>query len=160
MNAALPVLEFAAVTDADFDALADLRIAAMRPSLERVGRFDPQRARQRLRASYAPDDTLAIVMDGVRVGFYTLRREADGKALKLDHLYVLPGWQGMGIGAAVLRRVFERADALGLPVRVGALRDSPSNRFYKRHAFTQTGEDTWDIYYERLPGARSPGSGA
>jgi GNAT superfamily N-acetyltransferase len=148
MNLTIPAhLDFAPVAEADFDALAELRIAAMRDSLERVGRFDPERARQRLRATYAPQDTWAILLDGKRVGFYTLRRE-DG-ALKLDHLYVVPGFQGMGTGAAVLRRVFDQADALGLPVRVGALRDSPSNRFYRRHGFVQTAEDTWDIYYER-----------
>jgi GNAT superfamily N-acetyltransferase len=123
----------------------------MRESLERVGRFDPDRARQRLRATYAPADTWAILLDGVRVGFYTLRR--DGGALKLDHLYILPGFQGRGLGAAVLGRVFEQADALGMPVRVGALRDSGSNRFYQRHGFVQTGEDAWDIYYERAAGA-------
>lgn len=142
-------LTFAAVSEADFDALADLRIAAMRESLQRVGRFDPERARQRLRATYAPRDTLAILRDGERIGFYTLRRD-DG-ALKLDHLYIAPGHQGAGVGAAVLRRVFERADALGLPVRVGALRDSASNRFYQRHGFVETSQDAWDIYYERTP---------
>jgi ribosomal protein S18 acetylase RimI-like enzyme len=144
-------LAYAPVGEADFDALADLRIAAMRDSLERVGRFDPERARQRLRATYAPHDTQAILLDGTRVGFYTLRRD-DG-ALKLDHLYVVPGFQGMGVGAAVLRRVFELADAQGLAVRVGALRDSPSNRFYQRHGFVWVAEDTWDIYYERPPAA-------
>ncbi|ARP84326.1 hypothetical protein CAL12_02630 [Bordetella genomosp. 8] len=124
----------------------------MRESLERVGRFDPDRARQRLRATYAPHDTVTILRDGHRIGFYTLRPE-DG-ALKLDHLYIVPGHQGAGIGATVLRRVFERADALGLPVRVGALRDSASNRFYQRHGFVETSQDTWDIYYERAPQAR------
>lgn len=151
---AAPGLAYAAVDEADFDALADLRIAAMRESLERVGRFDPERARQRLRATYAPADTLAILLDGRRIGFYTLRR--DEGALKLDHLYIAPGFQGGGVGATVLRRIFQQADALGLPVRLGALRDSPSNRFYQRHGFVQTGEDTWDIYYERPPG--TPGT--
>lgn len=142
-------LAYAAVGEDDFDALADLRIAAMRESLELVGRFDPDRARQRLRATYAPQETQAILLDGARIGFYTLRRDAG--ALKLDHLYIAPGHQGLGVGAAVLQRVFEQADALGLAVRVGALRDSPSNRFYQRHGFVRTAEDTWDIYYERPP---------
>jgi GNAT superfamily N-acetyltransferase len=145
-------LDYAPATEADFDALAQLRIAAMRDSLERVGRFDPERARQRLRATYAPADTWAILLDGARIGFYTLRSE-DG-ALKLDHLYIVAGFQRLGVGEAVLRRVFDRADALALPVRVGALRDSASNRFYQRHGFARTAEDTWDIYYERAPRGR------
>ena len=50
------------VTEADFDELASLRIAAMRESLERVGRFDPERARERLRATFDPMHTHGIVV--------------------------------------------------------------------------------------------------
>jgi GNAT superfamily N-acetyltransferase len=142
-------LRYEAVDDGTFDALADIRVAAMRDSLTRVGRFDPQRARERLRAGYSPADTWAIVLDDVRVGFYTLRREA--AALKLDHLYILPGRQALGVGGEVLARILRGADRDGLPVRLGALRDSDANRFYQRHGFVWTGEDSWDIYYERAP---------
>lgn len=145
IHAAVP--GYAPVTDSDFDALADLRIAAMRESLERVGRFDPERARQRLRASFAPALTTGILLQGQRVGFYVLRAE-DG-ALKLDHLYILPDFQGRGLGSAVMQRIAEDADRQGLAVRLGALRDSESNQFYRRHGYVQTGEDEWDIYYER-----------
>jgi GNAT superfamily N-acetyltransferase len=55
--------------------------------------------------------------------------------LSLDHLYIQPGHQGQGVGAAVLASVFDQADAQGLAVRVGALRGSDSNRFYLRHGF-------------------------
>ncbi|VVE84806.1 GNAT family N-acetyltransferase [Pandoraea sputorum] len=40
-------LTFSPTTQSDADLLASLRIAAMRESLERIGRFDPQRARER-----------------------------------------------------------------------------------------------------------------
>lgn len=40
-----------------------------------------------------------------------------------------------------------------MTVSLGALRDSPSNRFYQRHGFVQTAEDEWDIYYLRAPRA-------
>lgn len=53
----------------------------------------------------------------------------------LDHLYIHPNNQGNGSGAVVLARIIEEANALGLPVRVGALRGSDSNRFYVRHGF-------------------------
>ncbi len=47
---------FSAVTAANFDELVAIRITAMRDSLERVGRFDPERARERLRKSIAEDE--------------------------------------------------------------------------------------------------------
>ncbi|WP_268998748.1 GNAT family N-acetyltransferase [Paraburkholderia sejongensis] len=69
----------------------------------------------------------------------------------LDHLYVLPEHQRKGIGAAVLRDVFAQADAKRVPIHLGALRGSDSNRFYQRHGFIQTDEAEWDIYYLRQP---------
>ena len=57
-------LSFRAVTDTDFEALVSIRIAAMRESLERVGRFDPERARERLRQTYAPEESRLIVKTG------------------------------------------------------------------------------------------------
>ena len=139
---------FEAVTVADFDELATLRIAAMQTSLERVGRFDPQRARERLQQSFYPDDTAFIVLDGLRIGFYTFR-VAEDRCL-LDHFYIRPSSQSSGVGSYVLRQLLARADAKQLPVHLGALRDSPANRFYQRHGFVQTAEDEWDIYYVRL----------
>lgn len=62
---------FSTVTAADFDELAALRIAAMRDSLERVGRFDLERARERLRKSFYPEHTRFVILDGQRIGFYT-----------------------------------------------------------------------------------------
>jgi GNAT superfamily N-acetyltransferase len=144
---AAPAVGYAPVDEDDFDALADLRIESMRESLERVGRFDAERARQRLRAGYQPAHTAGILLEGQRVGFYALR-PVQG-ALSLDHLYILPAYQGRGLGAAVLRHIAALADRQNLPVRLGALRDSASNVFYRRHGYVQTGEDTWDIYYER-----------
>lgn len=145
-------ITYAQVTDGDFDELVALRIAAMRESLERVGRFDPARARERLRASFHPAHTHFIALDGVRVGFSTFRPEPGH--FKLDHLYLHPAHQSLGIGSHVLRHLLAQSDAQGLSVQVGALRDSASNRFYQRHGFVQTGEDAWDIYYVRPPAVR------
>jgi len=123
----------------------------MRESLERIGRFDPERARQRFASGFAPERTRHIVVRGERAGFVTVKPVASG--LLLDHLYVRPEHQGRGIGAWVLREIFKEADAAGLPIRVGALRDSDSNRFYVRHGFTQIEETEWDIYYVRASSA-------
>ena len=131
----------------DFEALVAIRIDAMRESLERIGRFDPVRARDRFRAGFTAEHTRHIVVDAERVGFVVVKPQ--GNELLLDHLYVKPGAQGRGIGAAVLGLVFAEADALGLPVRVGALRESDSNRFYARHGFELVERGEFDNYYVR-----------
>lgn len=147
-------LRDAPVGEADFDALLAIRIEAMRDSLERLGRFDPERARARLRATFRPDHTWFIERDGARIGFYALRPDGDG--LRLDHLYVVPAAQGLGVGGQVLGRLLHDADLRGLPVRVGALRGSDSNRFYRRHGFEPVAESEWDIDYLRpAPGRQA-----
>lgn len=71
--------------------------------------------------------------------------------LLLDHFYIVPLHQGKGVGAAVLDTILSDADTQALPVRLGALRGSGSNRFYQRHGFVKTHESEWDIYYSREP---------
>ena len=134
---------------ADGEALASLRVAAMRESLERIGRYDPQRARQRFLATFDPDCTWQLHHGGALAGFYVLRPQAEH--LLLDHLYLDPEYQRQGLGAAVLARVFAEADAAGKSVRVGALRGSEANRFYVRHGFVPDGEEEFDLYYRRAP---------
>jgi GNAT superfamily N-acetyltransferase len=141
----LPTLEPAVANDAE--ELVQLRIAAMRESLEGLGRFDPQRARGRFLKSFEPSLTRHIIFDSQKVGFLVVR-PVDGHLL-LDHLYIHPTRQGKGIGAAVLATVFTEADELGMAVRVGALRESASNRFYLRHGFELVEVDKCDNYYVR-----------
>ncbi len=148
----MPSITFADVTLDDFERLVTIRIAAMRASLEAVGRFDPDRARERLRKSFFPEFTQIIIADSQSIGFYTLRPVEDG--LHLDHFYIHPDWQSQGIGSQVLRSLLTKADAEQVAVHLGALRDSPSNRFYQRHGFTVTGEDEWDVYFVRNPAGR------
>ncbi|MES1196049.1 MAG: GNAT family N-acetyltransferase [Steroidobacter sp.] len=131
----------------DLDTLVAIRIEAMRESLERIGRFDPVRARERFRNSFSPQHTQYIVINNEHVGFVVIKPQTD--SILLDHLYIKPDWQNHGIGAAVLDQLFRKADELKLPVRVGALRGSDSNRFYLRHGFKLVESTGFDNYYIR-----------
>jgi GNAT superfamily N-acetyltransferase len=140
-------IALSAVQGEDAEALAALRVVAMRESLERIGRFDPMRARERFLSGFAPQHTRYILVSGERAGFVVVKPEGD--ALLLDHLYIDPCFQNRGVGAQVLAAVFAEADAKGVPVRVGALRGSDSNRFYLRHGFVLEKMGEWDNYYVR-----------
>ena len=140
-------ISFASVLASDADALADLRVEAMRESLERVGRFDPARARARLLDGFAPGHTRWIVAGGERVGFFVLRPQEQG--LLLDHLYIRPGSQGRGTGAAAVQAILAEADARRCDLHVVALRESDANRFYVRHGFRLLRQEAFDNYYVR-----------
>jgi len=141
------VLSLAPAYDDDFEALLSLRMAAMRESLQRLGRFDPQRARERLSRAFEPAHTRHILQGSERVGFVVVLPRMDH--LVLDHLYVAPPAQGQGIGSWVMAQVLDEADRLGLSVRVTALKLSDANRFYQRHGFELQHTSEWDAHYVR-----------
>jgi GNAT superfamily N-acetyltransferase len=135
------------VDSSDFEAMLALRIDAMRPSLERVGRFDAARSRERLSAGFVVPYMHHIVLDGdQRIGFVTLKPE-DSDALRLDHLYLRTGFQGLGIGEWVLEWAKSQARAQRLDIKLTALVKSDANRFYLRHGFVLEGEEGVDLHY-------------
>jgi ribosomal protein S18 acetylase RimI-like enzyme len=146
------LIEFEPASDGDFEALLELRLVAMRESLERLGRFDPARSRARLRASFEAARTRHICVAGRRVGFVAVQQSAD--TWSLEHLYVHPDAQGRGIGGEVLAGLVARAEAEGRTLLVTALRGSDSNRFYRRHGFVPIAETEWDVHYRREPARR------
>jgi GNAT superfamily N-acetyltransferase len=146
---ATPRVVFLQCNPQDLESLADLRVTAMRQSLEAVGRFDEHRARARLRDNFEPQLTQLITVGGALAGFFMLKPSSG--CLTLEHLYVHPQFQGRGVGSLVLRHIFHTADHERLALHVGALRDSPANRFYARHGFIRVREDEYDIYYRRPP---------
>ena len=139
------MLSFAPVVEGDFEAMLAIRVEALRDSLERLGRFDPVRARERLMAGFKPEFMQHIVRDGERIGFVTLRPDpaAGPSVLHMDHLYLRPGWQGQGVGAWVLAWVKAQAS----DIRLSALKHSDANRFYLRQGFVQVGESEFDLDY-------------
>jgi GNAT superfamily N-acetyltransferase len=131
----------APVADADFEAMLALRIEALRESLERLGRFDPEVARARLKSQFRPAWMQHLVVGGERVGYFTVEPR-DGE-LRLHHLYLRPQAQGQGIGAWVLGQI----QSQGLPITLAALRGSRANDFYRRHGFRIVEEQEFDIEY-------------
>ena len=150
-SAPAPSLALAPANEDDFEALLSLRMAAMRESLQRLGRYDPQRTRERLGRAFEPAHTRHILLGGERVGFVVLLPMPDARPphLVLDHLYIAPQAQRQGVGSWVMAQVLDEADRGGLPVRVTALRMSDANRFYQRHGFELQHETEWDLHYLR-----------
>ncbi|ALI02340.1 aminoalkylphosphonate N-acetyltransferase [Pseudomonas sp. FW306-02-F02-AA] len=134
-------------SNSDLEDLVAIRIEAMRESLERLGRFDPNRARERFLSGFDVNSTRRIVVSGDLVGFVVIKNHLS--ELLLDHLYVIPRVQGLGIGSEVLTRIFREADEIGRPIKVGALKESASNRFYTRHGFVFVESGEFDNYYVR-----------
>ncbi|KJK41517.1 acetyltransferase [Streptomyces variegatus] len=139
---------------ADVEAIAELRAVVMRPDLERLGRYDAHRVRQRLRDGFSPRHTSIIMAAGAFAGSVTLRPRDDGHWL--EHFYLSPGLQGQGLGSAVLATLLNRTDTTGDVVRLNVLQGSPARRLYERHGFTVETQDAIDVFMLRPAPPRRP----
>lgn len=134
-------------TPDDVEPIAELRAVVMRPDLERLGRFDEQRVRQRFRDAFVAEHLSVIVVEGRFAGCVALRPAEDGHWL--EHFFIDPALQGRGLGSAVLRTLLARADADGVTVRLDVLQGSQARRLYERHGFTAESEDPVDVFMVR-----------
>ncbi|MET9384859.1 GNAT family N-acetyltransferase [Streptomyces sp. NPDC002928] len=135
---------------ADLEALVELRATVMRADLERLGRYDEHRVRQRLRDSFSEQYTSIIMVDREIAGCVTVR-PAEGRQW-LEHFYLAPHHQGRGLGSAVLRTVLGRTDAQGMTVGLNVLQGSAARRLYERHGFVVEAQDPVDVFMVRPPG--------
>jgi len=135
----------------DVETIAELKAVVMRADLERLGRYDDHRVRQRLRDGFSPRHTSVIEADGAFAGSLTVRPAEHGHWV--EHFYLAPHLHGRGLGTAILRSVLERADAEGVPLRLIVLQGSAAQRLYARHGFTVEAEDPIDVVMVRRPGA-------
>ncbi|MBB6405398.1 GNAT superfamily N-acetyltransferase [Arthrobacter sp. AZCC_0090] len=128
-------------TDAGW--IAELRAVVMGPDLERLGRWDPIRVRERFLSAFQPDHAFVIAVEGQAVGVIAVRPEPD--ALWIEHFYIAPGFQGLGLGSGALQRVMgESKDHR--PFRLNVLQGSPARRLYERHGFVLETEDPVDVF--------------
>ncbi|MFI5428442.1 GNAT family N-acetyltransferase [Aeromicrobium sp. UC242_57] len=127
----------------------------MRADLERLGRFDPVRVRQRFLTGYSPGATSIIEVDGDAVGCIAVREEPD--SIWIEHFYLAPRVQNRGLGRQVLEDVLVGLDAT-LPVRINVLVGSPARRLYERHGFVLDSQDEVDVYLVRNQMSGSSGT--
>ncbi len=130
----------------DLEDLVALRIKAMQPSLEAVGRFDPDRARERFVNSFSAGNTFKVLIDRQLVGFYVVIEKTDH--LWLDHLYIDPEFQGNSLGKRIIGTLKQQAKSKALPLRLGALKESRANAFYLQQGFVPIDRQEWDNIYQ------------
>ncbi|MFF2297887.1 GNAT family N-acetyltransferase [Arthrobacter sp. NPDC058127] len=123
--------------------IAELRAVVMRPDLERLGRWDPVRVRERFLNAFQSEYTFVVAVEGQAAGVIAVRPEPD--ALWIEHFYIAPEFQGRGLGSGVLRQIMgESKDHR--PFRLNVLQGSPARRLYERHGFVLETEDPVDVF--------------
>ena len=132
-------------TPDDATWIAELRAVVLRPDLERLGRYDETRVRQRFLDAFDPTLTRVIVVDGADAGSVAVRPAPDGTWL--EHFYLAQHLQGAGIGTEILQATL--AGNRPLPWRLNVLQGSPARRLYERHGFVLDTEGKVDVFLVR-----------
>jgi GNAT superfamily N-acetyltransferase len=84
--------------------------------------------------------------DRCAVGFYVLTAESDG--VHLDHLWILPGAMGRGIGRLLFEHAVEQGKHLGFQtIKIEA--DPNAEGFYQRMGARRVGTQITEIQGER-----------
>ncbi len=126
-----------AATGADLPFLLDLRVATMAPQFERQGIVLTAQDHQ-LRAEFRLDAARIVERDGRALGLLKLLQESD--VWTVEQFQVAPACQGLGLGAAVLRRVIAEARAASVTLRLSVLKENPARRLYERLGFRTLAE--------------------
>jgi ribosomal protein S18 acetylase RimI-like enzyme len=123
--------------------------AAFRLYVEQVWGWDEEEQRQLHERRFASQDFQVIQVSGIDVGILAIVREPD--CMKLNQLFILPEYQGRGIGTACMIRIIEDAAAYELPVRLQVLKvNSRAVAFYQRLGFRSIGESDTHVLMEKL----------
>ncbi|XVX18915.1 GNAT family N-acetyltransferase [Actinomycetota bacterium] len=138
---------FRLLAESDGPAPAEIRAAAMRPSLERLGRFDEVRVRERFLAAFDPSCAWGLMVQGQLVGCVALRPDADH--YWLEHFLLSPEHQGRGIGSRVLEAILQHSG--DTTVWLNVLQRSEARSLYERWGFRVDHEDPIDVYMVRRP---------
>jgi GNAT superfamily N-acetyltransferase len=141
-----------AAVDGDATWMAELRAEVMRADLERLGRWDPVRVRQRFLDTFDPANTFVIRVNDDDAGLIAVRPAEDGQWF--EHFYLQPSHQGSGIGGEVLRHLM-KVKRDGRPFRIDVLQGSPARRLYERHGFVFEREDPIDVFLVAAPESSS-----
>lgn len=132
-------LRFSPATGDDFERLAHLRVITMRPSLEALGRFSPERARARFEGEFQPECTTLVFDEDKLIGCYAIIPKEN--QLYLGHFYLLPEYQSRGIGTLLLERAINVADRAQKDMVLIVLNQSPAQAFYAKFGFQVASSD-------------------
>lgn len=88
---------------------------------------------------FDPKEIQVIIFDGQDIGQLSL--EDQGKSLFLAGIYILPAFQGRGIGSAILQDLLLNARSRQLLLCLRVLKVNPARNLYERLGFQLIGEN-------------------
>ncbi|MBN1284820.1 MAG: GNAT family N-acetyltransferase [Anaerolineae bacterium] len=128
-----------AATDADYDFVYNVQKTTMWEYVEQVWGWDEDAQQMRFRGRFDPAKNQIVVMEGTDIGVFAAEHRKDD--IFLAKIYILPQYQGRGIGTRLIESLLKEASEAGKPVALRVLKVNPARRLYERLGFEAVGED-------------------
>lgn len=138
----------ARATDSGFVFAA--KKAAFREYVEQIWGWDDTYQKELHNRRFASQNLRIIQFNGTDVGFISTSNSPD--TLKVNQIYILPDYQGRGIGTACMRGIIDDANFEQKPVTLQVLRiNTRATAFYERLGFTIVDENATHFQMKRRP---------
>ena len=135
-------------TDSDF--VFAVKKAAFREYVEQIWGWDDTYQRELHNRRFDSQDIHIVQFDGTDVGF--LSTSSTPNTLKVDQIYILPEYQGKGIGATCMKGIINDANLEQKPVTLQVLKiNTRATAFYQRLGFTIVDENSTHFQMKRPP---------
>jgi GNAT superfamily N-acetyltransferase len=135
---------------ADSEFAYEVVCKTIRPYVEQTfGIWQEAQVRAMLANNISAGVTKIIMAGAKPLGILTVRESESH--VQLNQLFVLPQHQRNGVGTELVRHILQRAEQLGVPVRLRVLRVNPAKRLYDRLGFFVTSEEPQRFYMQSAP---------
>jgi GNAT superfamily N-acetyltransferase len=134
-----------AATEADCEFLWCLTATTMRGYIAAVAVWEEGLQEQQFWCTFDPARWRVLTVDGEDVGGFAAHHHP--QALYLSDLYLLPEFQGCGIGSAIIKMLSAEVWAMGKPLILQVLDSNPrARRLYERLGFSCVGPSPMPHY--------------
>ena len=135
-------------TAEDSEFAYETKKSAFRGYMEKSSGWNEEEQRKLHQRRFAEHDFRIIQLSGVDVGILAMSRQPD--RIKLYQMFILPEYQGKGIGGACMKLLIKDAAVAKLPIQLQVLKVNPKAFvFYQRLGFKKNGENVDHILMER-----------
>ena len=121
------------VESTDFSFLYRLKVVCLKEYVSAIWGWDEAFQRRHFRANFKPDDSHIIVAYGRDIGQLSIEFQAT--EVHLNGIYILPAYQGQGLGGRIISDVLRIAQTNERPVRLQVIIGNPAIRLYERLGF-------------------------
>ena len=132
----------------DKEFVYQVKRAAFKEYVDQVWGWEEGEQRKLHDRRFRSQDFHSIELDGKDVGIMSVAQRPD--CVTVNQLYILPAYQGRGIGRQCMSMVIDEAAKLALPIRLTVLKvNRRAVAFYERLGFAIMGDSATHFLMER-----------